>query len=423
MLPEDSASLGPVVRDHWEAAAAAAAQVAVRVGLGQTRPRVLAVGWSLIVALEPLPVIARVSRAAGDRQRVSLAVQVDFASYAARCGGPVVPPLPGHQAGPHIQDGFVVTFWERVTDHPVTPDAVGRSLRRLHEAIAGFTGVLPGFDPRPEVRRIAGELPDTASETAVILRVGCDAVRWPDLPEQPLHGDAHLGNALGGPSGPLWNDFEYACVGPIEWDLASAAHQATVFSQNVDQTMAMLAGYGTGATERAMTLMDAVGLHAAAQTVAAMADRPDLQPQARRRLEWVQQHLGQAHVTVAHTYEGGINPRVFRGCGWAEFCGTFCRYRHRNLTRGRVLQPSLEPKMQNRGTARDGQTGRAVVCGNAVPDAWADSATCDADGSDRLGTAGRCSRRHVSGAPRRCGLVGSASTRDRALPLRRAAAC
>jgi hypothetical protein len=54
----------------------------------------------------------------------------------------------------------------------------------------------------------------------------------------------------------------------------------------------MLAGYGIDAADRAATLIDAVGLHAAAQTAAGVASRPDLQPLAHRRLEWVRQRLG-----------------------------------------------------------------------------------------------------------------------------------
>ena len=39
-------------------------------------------------------------------------------------------------------------------------------------------------------------------------------------PIQPLHGDAHLNNVLNGPDGPLWNDWEDTCVGPLGWDAA-----------------------------------------------------------------------------------------------------------------------------------------------------------------------------------------------------------
>ena len=39
-------------------------------------------------------------------------------------------------------------------------------------------------------------------------------------PIRPLHGDAHLNNVLNGPDGPLWNDWEDTCLGPLGWDAA-----------------------------------------------------------------------------------------------------------------------------------------------------------------------------------------------------------
>jgi hypothetical protein len=53
-----------------------------------------------------------------------------------------------------------------------------------------------------------------------------------------------------------------------------------VFGQKVQETRALLAGYGTDAAERAAILIDAVGLHMAAQTAAAVISRPELQPLA-----------------------------------------------------------------------------------------------------------------------------------------------
>jgi len=41
------------------------------------------------------------------------------------------------------------------------------------------------------------------------------------LTYQPLHGECHMGQAISSPSGIRWLDFEAACVGPKEWDLAA----------------------------------------------------------------------------------------------------------------------------------------------------------------------------------------------------------
>src|SRR5207237_7543408 len=46
------------------------------------------------------------------------------------------------------------------------------------------------------------------------------------LGRAPIHGDAHLGNVFITPAGPLWTDFEAACLGPREWDVAAAPHPA-----------------------------------------------------------------------------------------------------------------------------------------------------------------------------------------------------
>ena len=91
----------------------------------------------------------------------------------------------------------------------------------------------------------------------------------------------------------MWTDLEYACVGPIEWDLASAAHQATVLGRRVPETRALLSAYGDDAAGRSTVLADLVGLHMAAQTAAAVVARPDLRTLADQRLEWVRRRLGQ----------------------------------------------------------------------------------------------------------------------------------
>ena len=270
---------------------AAAAAVATHVGLGPTRPQVISAGWECVVALEPLPVIARVSRVnAGSAGLTSPELQIELAAHVSARGGPVVPPLAGG-AGPHVVGEFIVTLWDRIPDHPKSPREVGRSLRRWHHIIADFPGALPSFDPRSAARRIAAELPADAHETAAVLRSACDKFQIPDLPVQPLHGDAHLGNALGSPDGPLWTDLEYACVGPIEWDLACAAHQATVLGQHIEKTDALLSAYADDAADRAAVLAEGVGLHMAAQTISAAAARPGLTRLAERRLEWLRSRL------------------------------------------------------------------------------------------------------------------------------------
>ena len=278
--------------DRSTAALTAVSVVASRVGLSAIRPRLLVAGADFVVALEPRPVVARVTALQENHEgRIPPAVQLALARHAARRGGPVVAPWSGG-AGPFDAEEFIVTLWERAADQPLTPESVGHALRELHAAIADFPGDLPSFDPRPVVRRIVADLPPSAHDTAAVLLAACGFVELPNLPGQPLHGDAHFGNALGSTSGPLWTDLEYACFGPIEWDLAGAAHQATVLGRRVPETRALLTAYGEDAVDRANELTDLVALHAAAQTVAAARHRPDLQPLADQRLGWLRRRLG-----------------------------------------------------------------------------------------------------------------------------------
>jgi hypothetical protein len=278
--------------DRSTAALTAVTVVASRVGLSAIQPRWLVAGADFVVALEPLPVVARVTSVQENHEgRIPPALQVALARHAAHRGGPVVAPWSGG-VGPFDAGEFIVTLWERAADQPVTPESVGHALRDLHAAIVDFPGELPSFDPRPAVRRIVADLPPSAHDTAAVLLAACEFVELPDLPGQPLHGDAHFGNALGSTSGPLWTDLEYACFGPIEWDLASAAHQATVLGRRVPETWALLTAYGEDAVHRATVLTDLVALHAAAQTVAAARYRPDVQPLAEQRLHWVRHRLG-----------------------------------------------------------------------------------------------------------------------------------
>ena len=94
----------------------------------------------------------------------------------------------------------------------------------MHEALADFEGELPAPGHATAVRALLESLPpsgevdvllDGLSEQLPYLvgdQVREDVVQW-----QALHGDAHLGNCLGG----LWTDFEWTARGPVEADLAS----------------------------------------------------------------------------------------------------------------------------------------------------------------------------------------------------------
>jgi Ser/Thr protein kinase RdoA (MazF antagonist) len=163
--------------------------------------------------------------------------ELAVASSLADAGAPVVAPSAELPPGPHHHEGHVLSFWTYVGDHgPVDPAAAGAALRDVHEALRGFHGSLPVFGLVTEAEALLAHVaaeeridPDTAH--ALYDRI--EELRTMMVPlrgtVQPLHGDAHLRNVLNGPGGPLWNDWEDTCIGPVHWDAACllATHRVT----------------------------------------------------------------------------------------------------------------------------------------------------------------------------------------------------
>jgi hypothetical protein len=204
-----------------ESAIAAALAVARRQGLPCDDPVVLRDAWHVLVHLRPAPVVARVSSpipypVGPDPE--GIVRELAIASYCARAGCAVVPPADEVEAVPYYEGGHVLTFWRYVEPYD-DPDAraAGRALREIHETLTGYDGRLPAFGHPEETAAMLDALPPSA-DVELLREV---AVRRPDVDGQPLHGDAQLFNCLGSPSGPLWLDFETACHGPREYDLAA----------------------------------------------------------------------------------------------------------------------------------------------------------------------------------------------------------
>jgi hypothetical protein len=63
-------------------------------------------------------------------------------------------------------------------------------------------------------------------------------------PCRPLHGSPHAGNRLPSADGPVLLDFETACLGPIEWDLAALGDDALAFVPDADREVIFTMGCG-----------------------------------------------------------------------------------------------------------------------------------------------------------------------------------
>ncbi|WP_020672924.1 phosphotransferase [Amycolatopsis nigrescens] len=227
-------------------AIAAAAGAARDLGLEVTGTEVLHDSFSVVVRLEPLPVVVRVPTvlpepigsdlaAQAARQRVEL----DVVGRLADLGHPVVAPSPLVPREPVQRDGFSMTFWQFVEqDKCVEPDYVRNSglTAGLHAALREYTGELPflatmvivptclsQLENRPDL--LAPSDLDRAKREWEILepvlgsRAGFEAA-FPGVELQPIHGDSPPFNLIVTTTGALYADFEDATLGPVEWDLA-----------------------------------------------------------------------------------------------------------------------------------------------------------------------------------------------------------
>jgi Ser/Thr protein kinase RdoA (MazF antagonist) len=150
--------------------------------------------------------------------------------------------------GPYQHEGFWMTFWEFV-EHDGSgrlPGAheLGRSLRELHAALAGFPGELgPLSDIRDWLDRLAGELPSGAPLRSRLGQL-TPTVFESSLPAQAIHGDASMWNLLRTANGLVWNDLEDVCCGPVHWEVAGLVAQARARGQSDDFVADVIRAYG-----------------------------------------------------------------------------------------------------------------------------------------------------------------------------------
>jgi hypothetical protein len=264
-----------------ERAVRAAVEVAAEHGLRSDDPRVLRDAWHVLVHLRPLPLVARVSSGRPYPEgppEEDVIRELEVASHAARAGAPVVPPSGLLDPGPYRHGGHVVSFWQYVEPkREVDPVAAGEGLRTIHEALVDYESELPSLHT-DDLAWITDSL-EPSADVELVRELG---LRQPHGRAQALHGDAHLANCL---PGPLWHDFETACRGPRELDLAALALSARV--RGDDASRIALEAYGD---HDAGLLEECLPVYAAwvyASFMVALPRRPELGPVLAERLAWL----------------------------------------------------------------------------------------------------------------------------------------
>jgi aminoglycoside phosphotransferase (APT) family kinase protein len=243
----------------------------------------------VLVHLAPAPVVARVATTTAlvrPQPGEWLARELDVAGFLAERGAPVVAPSDELPAGPHEHAGLFMTFWRFLEHDPVrTPEVteVAAALAELHAELRAYPRELPVLVPAlDEVSRGIAFLEERQALSADDLefvrdshaRVQCALERSPS-PMQPLHGDAHMSNVLHTPDGLVWSDFEDACAGPVDWDLACLTAVSSLVAEPV------LGAYGGGSLTRLEPFLEAREL----QTVVWLALYAQRFPERRGRAE------------------------------------------------------------------------------------------------------------------------------------------
>jgi hypothetical protein len=145
------------------------------------------------------------------------------AAHAAARGGPALPP-----AGDLVEEqGFAVSIWPYCDDAPQADEDdqdAAAALVVLHASLVGAPIALPGLAER--FVAIADLLGDHGATSALcdqdrdMLDRAVDLVLPEAVGSAVLHAEPHDRNRLRRDGSIVYIDFEAACIGPIEWDLA-----------------------------------------------------------------------------------------------------------------------------------------------------------------------------------------------------------
>jgi hypothetical protein len=248
-------------------------------GYRSSSPVVLQDTNNTVVWLCPHPVVAKI----GTRPQSAATLRGEHAvaRALARAAAPSSRPIAGAAPADDPATGFTVTLWERLVAADAAPSSadVAHALRDLHEALANFDEPLPSF--REGIAHARATLLDDGA-MRLLDADGRDTLRcaFDDLlrqldrrrfAERVLHGEPHDGNLVATADGVRWIDFEAACRGPLEWDLAFVGEEAAASFAEADDSL--------------LALLRNVNSARVATWCWARADHPEMRPHAEHHLE------------------------------------------------------------------------------------------------------------------------------------------
>ncbi|MFN2467144.1 MAG: phosphotransferase family protein [Gaiellaceae bacterium] len=283
--------------DNAAQAAGYEAALAVARAHGRAEPGILLSSRrkTMTMRFEGTGELARVTFPAGAPSDTAAQLEraVAVAGHVADLGGPIGAPSSTVPPGPHVQGGFVVTFWRfyaGARSYWGRPGALGGSLRDLHQAARTYAGALPHVldevDDAVETVAADGRLRQEDRRTMVeSLRLLRPQLRRRVEDEHVVHGDAHAGNVLDADGRLLWIDLEHVARGPVEWDLACLLVETRTLRRTDELETEALRAYGAVDRRLLESLLAYRVLEFAARTSLVEERDPTYW------LEWLREHV------------------------------------------------------------------------------------------------------------------------------------
>ncbi|HEU0127025.1 MAG TPA: aminoglycoside phosphotransferase family protein [Pseudonocardiaceae bacterium] len=201
--------------------------ICAELGLDPTGARLLRNVNNAVFRLSRDSVVVRLVTLPSYVPRAKLAVAA--ATVFAEHDVPAIRLLPGIPQ-PVLAGEHIATVWQAVPSvGPVPGGANLACLLRAVHAVPTPCRALPKWDPLTDFdNRMRHTTTMADADRDFLLHRSAElatAVAELDfaLPTAVLHGDAHLGNVIAGPDGPVLCDFDSCAIGPPEWDLTPVA--------------------------------------------------------------------------------------------------------------------------------------------------------------------------------------------------------
>ncbi|MFL6122398.1 aminoglycoside phosphotransferase family protein [Actinophytocola sp.] len=295
VLPTSGADTAPAPGPFsGERLTEALAGVCATAGLDPTGATLIKCTANAVFQLASAPVIVRIGASTALRHRVEKVVHV--ATWLAEHDVPAVRLLPGVPQ-PVQYDGYVATLWEAVAagGKRTRGRDLGKLLRRIHD-LPQPGPWLPTWRPLNDVQARIGEASglDNGLDAADLAFLQdrydevADQLSRLEFPSAPslVHGDAHLGNLIPSPAGPVLCDFDSSSYGPPEWDLTPLAVGVVRFGEPAGRYRELVRTYGMDVTRwSGFAVLRAVReLKLITSVLPIIGSRPEVRAQLLRRM-------------------------------------------------------------------------------------------------------------------------------------------